>query len=149
MTVSTLPRSVNGQKNAHHTHGKVEVQARPRKGRVVVARQRINAGEVIDSSPAVSVTPQERGHIDKTKLFQYYFVRPDEYHSDKNGPGYLVFGLASFCSHASHPNAQVQWVQDDIGLWAHLVAKQDIAKGEEITLYYTNVEQYEDHSKFH
>jgi len=36
----------------------------------------------------------------------------------------------------------VRWQVDDVGLWAELAALRDIADGEEITLFYTNIAEY-------
>lgn len=61
---------------------------------------------------------------------------------------YLVFGLASFCNHAEKPNASVKWVENEIGLWSHLIAQKDIKEGEEVTLFYTNIDEYSEAEKF-
>ena len=59
--------------------------------------------------------------------------------------GYLVFGLASLCNHQEKPNAKVNWIENTIGLWSHLIENntlKDINKGEEVTLFYTNIDEY-------
>ncbi|NES72662.1 MAG: SET domain-containing protein, partial [Okeania sp. SIO2D1] len=86
--------------------------------------------------------------IDETGIFKYYFVSPLEYGKSKNVNRYLVFGLASFCNHAEKSNACVEWVENEVGLWAHLIAQKDIKEGEEVTLFYTNIDEYADAQKF-
>ena len=120
----------------------IEIQTIPRKGRGVVSRQKILDKTLIESSPASVIPPEQIHSIDKTEVFQYYFVRPDEYARHHISRGYLVFGLASLCNHSDEPNAQVHWVENEVGLWCHLVAQRDIHPNEEITLFYTNFEQY-------
>lgn len=59
-----------------------------------------------------------------------------------------MFGLASFCNHAEKPNARVEWVENEVGLWSHLIAQKDIEVNEEVTLFYTNIDEYQQASKF-
>ena len=47
------------------------------KGRVVEVVGDIEAGQVLESSPAVALSADDRRAIDHTSLFPYYFVRPD------------------------------------------------------------------------
>ena len=46
------------------------------------------------------------------------------------------------------PNARVEWVENEVGLWLHLIAQKDIKGGEEVTLFYTNIDQDTDAHKF-
>ena len=107
------------------------------KGRVVEAVEDVVEGQVLESSPAVELSADDRRVIDGTALFPYYFVRPD-----RRGV-YIIFGLASFCSHSEEPNAAVEWRRTGAGLWADLTATRPIAVGEEVTLRYLNIEKYD------
>ena len=107
------------------------------KGRVVQAVADVGEQRIIESSPAVELSLDDRRAIDGTSLFPYYFVRPD--HPEV----YIIFGLASFCSHAEDPNAKVEWRRTEEGLWADLTTVRPIAAGEEVTLRYGNIEQYD------
>ncbi|MBT9317751.1 SET domain-containing protein, partial [Leptothoe spongobia] len=62
--------------------------------------------------------------------------------------GYFVFGLASFCNHTEEPNSYVDWVENEVGLWSHLITKKDIKQGEEVTVFYTNIDEYPDADNF-
>ena len=107
------------------------------KGRVVQVVEDVNAGKVLQSSPAVVLSARDRRAIDHTSLFPYYFVRPEKREI------YIIFGLASFCSHADEPNAVVEWRRTGDDLWADLTATQAIAAGDEVTLRYANIEDYD------
>jgi len=113
------------------------------KGRGIVAIKSISKGTLIESAPASAFPAEERKVIDKTEISKYYFVKPTEYESaNEDVKGYLVFGLSSLCNHAEHPNAKVEWRKDDVGLWADLIALQDILADEEVTVFYTNIDEY-------
>lgn len=134
----------------------ITVQRIENKERGVTASLNIKKGTTIEVAPVSVVPANQIAKISKTTIFRYYFVRPIEYHSArttetntiKQVNGYLVFGLASLCNHKNEPNAHVNWVEDAIGWWSHLIAKKDINAGEEITLFYTNIEEYPDANQF-
>lgn len=125
----------------------IEVQRIPGKDRGVVAKQHLSKETVIEIAP-VSIIPAENLFaLDRTEVFKYYFVRPTEYDENHSFRGYLVFGLASLCNHSDRPNAQVSWIVDAVGLWCYLKTQRDIGAGEEVTLFYTNIDEYS-RSKF-
>jgi len=112
------------------------------------ATQHIPQGTLLEVA-SVEIFPFEpKETIDEAGIFKYYFVSPLEYSKTKNVNRYLVFGLASFCNHAEKPNARVEWVENEVGVWAHLIAQKDIQEGEEVTLFYTNIEEYSEANKF-
>ncbi len=114
------------------------------KGRGVVATESIEKGAVIESSPVCQFSSEQRQLISKTPLFDYYFVKPSEYQDGetREDNGYIIFGLASFCNHAQSPNAEIKWLSDEVSSWAQLIALQNIQPAEEITLFYTNIDEY-------
>lgn len=119
------------------------------KGRGIIATQIIEKGMLIEAAPVCTFSPEQRKLIDKTVLFKYYFVKPSEYNSTKEyASGHIVFGLSSFCNHSERPNAKVEWVENDDGSWAHLTAIKDIRPDEEVTLFYTNIDEYFSSHKF-
>ncbi|NES70087.1 MAG: SET domain-containing protein [Okeania sp. SIO2D1] len=126
----------------------IEVKKIPHKGRGIIATQDIPEGALLEVAPVEIFPFEPKQTIDETEIFKYYFVSPSEYSKSKNANRYLVFGLASFCNHAEKPNACVEWVENEVGLWAHLIADKDINKGEEVTLFYTNINEYSDAQKF-
>lgn len=127
----------------------IEIRTSHDKGRTVVAKFPISAGQLIDSAPATTFPFQDWEFIRQTSLFVYTFVRPDEYQQREDiAPGYIVFGPVSLCNHANQPNAYVKWIEDEVGIWANLTALRDIAADEEVTMYYTNISDYSNTSTF-
>jgi len=122
----------------------VKVNKIPNKGRGIRAAKSIKKGELIEASPTCSFPSEQRKIIDNTSLFDYYFVRNAEYQdTEKQATGYMVFGLASLCNHTDKPNAIVEWDENDTtGVWAHLIALEDIQTGEEIMISYANINEY-------
>lgn len=116
------------------------------KGRGLLASRPIAAATIIERAPAVRLPPADRALLDRTALFPYCFADPAGF-----GPGgdqtahdgFIAFGGLTFCNHSANPNAVVHWQADDIGLWATLEALRDIAEGEEVTLFYTNISEYD------
>ena len=126
----------------------IEVQKILNKGRGIIATQHIPQGTLVEVAPVEIFPFEPEQTIDEAGIFKYYFVSPLEYNKSQNVNRYLVFGLASFCNHAEKPNSRVEWVENEVGLWAHLIAQKDINKGEEVTLFYTNIDEYSEASKF-
>ncbi|EGJ33737.1 MULTISPECIES: SET domain-containing protein-lysine N-methyltransferase [Moorena] len=126
----------------------IEVNKIPNKGRGIIATQDIPQGTLIEVAPVGIFSINKIPNINETEIFKYYFVKPLEYGKSKNVTGYLVFGLASLCNHAENPNARVDWIEDKIGLWSHLIADKNINKSQEVTLFYTNIDEYADANKF-
>ena len=121
----------------------LEIKLIPDKGRGAVATEFIQEGTLIEKAPVASFPPDQRKLIDETEIGPYYFVRPTEYDSqDSRVKGYIVFGLSSFCNHSEQPNANIEWSKDRVGLWAKLTALHDIQAGEEVTIFYTNIDEY-------
>ncbi|MCW5212280.1 SET domain-containing protein-lysine N-methyltransferase [Desulfobulbus sp. TB] len=113
------------------------------KGRGTIAVQDIPQGTIIENAPVADFPPDQRATIHETEIGEYYFVRPTEYNlKNKHVSGYFVLGLSSLSNHSEEPNAQVEWYEDDLGLWARLTALRDIRTDEEVTVFYTNIDEY-------
>ncbi|WP_017663493.1 SET domain-containing protein-lysine N-methyltransferase [Baaleninema simplex] len=126
----------------------IKVQRFSNKGRGIVATKKIAKETLIEVSPVASFPPYQRDIIDKTELSPYYFVKHSEYETNKNVCGHIVFGLASLCNHSETPNAYIKWVEDEIGLWVHLIALKLIQMGDEVLIYYTNIDEYSSVCRF-
>ena len=126
------------------------------KGRGVVATVDIPEGAMIEVASTALIPAEQIPVINDSALFKYYFVRPGDYQPVETGsldkakpvPGYIVFGLVSLCNHSPEPNAHIKWSEDAVGVWSSLIAKRNIAKHEEVTLFYTNIEEYTDKLDF-
>lgn len=109
----------------------------------------VKEGELLEAAPVCSFPSEQRTIIDKTTLFEYYFVRKSEYTKQTQVDGHIVFGLSSFCNHSNSPNAEVRWVDGENGLlWVHLIALKDIHADEEVTISYANLDEYPLANKF-
>ncbi len=126
----------------------IEVKNVTNKGRGIVATKYITKGTLLESAPAQSFLFKQIESINETEAFKYYFVQPSEYQKNKNIKRYLVFGMASLCNHSEQANSRIDWIENEIGLWSHLIAQRDINIGEEITLFYTDIDEYYDKDKF-
>ncbi|RWA83659.1 SET domain-containing protein-lysine N-methyltransferase [Mesorhizobium sp.] len=120
----------------------------PRKGRGVFANLHFQIGDTIARAPTWGFGDVEKHLLDRTGLFEYYFVRNDRQLSNDRAAGYVVFGLISLVNHSFHPNAQIVWTDEDTGGWARIVAIKDINVDEEITHRYTNISAYPDTINF-
>ncbi|MGB3560879.1 MAG: SET domain-containing protein-lysine N-methyltransferase [Geitlerinemataceae cyanobacterium] len=125
----------------------IEVQKIPPKGRGIIASQDIPKGTLIEAAPVGIIPLGKKPNKTDIKVFKYHFVPPGEYSNSTNVKRYLVFGLASLCNHAENSNACVDWIEDEIGLWSHFIAQKDINRGEEVTLFYTDIDEYADMEK--
>ncbi|NEP53665.1 MAG: SET domain-containing protein [Moorea sp. SIO3C2] len=126
----------------------IEVKLLTQKGRGIVATKLITKETLIEAAPVGSFPAEQWSIMNKTEVFKYCFVIPEEYKKNQNVGGYIAFGLSSLCNHSETPNAYINWVKDEIGLWAHLIASKDIQPGEEVLLLYTNIDQYSLANKF-
>lgn len=117
----------------------------PGKGRGLITTKIIPEKTIIENAPAIAFPHENLEMVRETAIWQYCFVQPTEYNTKKNcARGYLVFGLSSLTNHSEHPNTKIEWYEDDSGFWAELVALRDIQPGEEVTMYYTNINDYSD-----
>ncbi|MEB3339679.1 SET domain-containing protein-lysine N-methyltransferase [Okeania sp.] len=126
----------------------IKVQKIQNKGRGIFAVQDIPKGTLLEVAPTVILPPEQLQTLNQTKVLDYYFVQPSEYATAKKIKGYLVLGLASLCNHGEDPNSYVEWIEDEVCVWSHLITKKDIKNGEEVTLFYTNINEYPDGGTF-
>lgn len=118
----------------------VNVGSAGEKGRGLYARAYFLPDEVIELAPAIAVSAKTRKSLDKCPdLFPYYFAATDG--SDR---AFFAMGKMTFANHSNKPNAKVLWFENESGWSAHLVCIKKIDPNEEITLRYTNLEDYPD-----
>ncbi|MDA9535739.1 hypothetical protein ACM41_05465 [Bradyrhizobium sp. CCBAU 21362] len=120
----------------------VYVKTVPGKGRGVFANVPFKLGDVIECAPTWGFDHAQAKLLDRTGLFEYYFVRHDRHLKKDSLTGYVVFGFISIVNHSSNPNAQIVWADAASGAWASIVAIKDIKVDEEITHRYTNISAY-------
>lgn len=119
-----------------------------RKGRGVFANIPFKIGDLIERAPTWGFDHAQANLLDRTGLFEYYFVRHDRYLKGDLLTGYVVFGLTSIVNHSLNPNAQIVWTDAASGAWASIVAIRNIEVDEEITHRYTNISAYPHGIKF-
>ncbi|WP_292255873.1 SET domain-containing protein-lysine N-methyltransferase [Mesorhizobium sp.] len=120
----------------------VYVKNVPKKGRGVFANTAFREGEVIERAPTWGFCNTDAELLDRTGLFQYYFVRHDRKLKKDPLTGYVVFGFISIVNHSFSPNAKIAWADEESGTWASIVAINDIRVDDEITHRYTNISAY-------
>ena len=103
------------------------------KGISLVAKLKIPKGKTVIKDLAIPLDEEEYTNINKTKLCEYVYTNL----IDKK-QHYLCFGDSAFINHSETPNIEKEYVEDNIGMWLYLRAKQDICEGDELTIRYTN-----------
>ena len=114
------------------------------KGTVVVAAGDFAKGDIITSAFAVNL---DKAQIRKIKgLDVYKFVFFDR----QTSLAHFVFGDVSWCSHSNNPNASVTFSPTvcPSRYLVELIAERAIAAGEEVTMKYSNVEEYPDYKSW-
>lgn len=105
----------------------IGVELIPGKGRGVLARRRIQRGELIERAPIMVFTPEEWELVDQTALTDYCFNWGER-------QGALAFGYGSLYNHSFTPNAR--YIKNQREMVIDFVALKDIEEGEEITVNY-------------
>jgi len=111
---------------------KTVVRRIPGKGRGVVALVRLEAGEIMERAPAISLDRSDTDTIAATCLDDYYFAHP----GDPDG-GLLVLGHATLINHSDIPNTETTVAWDHTAGWTvTLRTLSKIAAGAELTRRY-------------
>ncbi|NYT06433.1 MAG: SET domain-containing protein [Methanomicrobiales archaeon] len=107
------------------------VGATERRGRGVFAGRDFTIGEEIEVCPVIILeTTEERDHIDRTRLYHYYFGWGED-----DTRSAIALGYGSLYNHSYLPNAdhRLDYEHEIIRITAY----RPIHKGEEITINYT------------
>ena len=109
-----------------------------RRGRGVVADQRIGQGALVERSPVLVIPDRDRAACDGTIVFTYVFmwehgtVEEDLYRHE--GRAAIALGYTSLLNHSYTPNCEFIRHIDDLVI--DLVALRTIEAGEELTIDY-------------
>jgi SET domain-containing protein len=87
---------------------------------------------MIEAAPAILLSAADCAVLDRTSLAHYYFHWDGD--ADGDGRGALALGYVGLCNHSAQPRARV--VRNYADTTLDLVALEDIAVGEEITIDY-------------
>lgn len=105
----------------------LEIRTSPRHGRGLFTTEPVEAGEVLEVCPVVTLTPADGEAIAPTRLSQYVFDWGD-------GHTAMAFGYVSMCNHGEPSNAAVEVDEDPPTVT--LTASTAIAADEEILIDY-------------
>ncbi|MBK7957638.1 MAG: SET domain-containing protein-lysine N-methyltransferase [Bacteroidetes bacterium] len=107
----------------------IEVRLIEGKGRGVFTTKRIKKGEYIEICPMIVLPPKDRKLIDKTFIFNYYFLWNDNLKSSA-----IALGYGSLYNHSYSANAIYESYYEEQEI--HIKAHRNIEAGEEITINY-------------
>ncbi|MDB5511533.1 MAG: protein-lysine N-methyltransferase [Enterovirga sp.] len=108
------------------------------RGRGIVADADIPAGALVERSPVLVIPPGDRAAVDPTIIFTYVFMwekgtsEEDLYRHE--GRSAIALGYTSLLNHSYSPNCDFVRHIDELVI--DLVARRDIAAGEELTIDY-------------
>jgi hypothetical protein len=102
-----------------------------KKGRGVCCTTDIDAGQVIEICPVIICPPQDRTFIDKTALYDYYFLWGEQHKETA-----IALGFGSLYNHSYDPNAIYETYYEDAII--RFVARKFIPAETEITINYNH-----------
>ncbi len=103
----------------------------PGKGRGVFSDVPVKEGEVIEVCPVIVCPPEDRQWIDKTRLYNYYFLWEDDHLSTA-----IALGFGSLYNHSYTPSARYETYYEDQAII--FIALEDIPADVEITVNYNH-----------
>jgi SET domain-containing protein len=104
-----------------------------KKGRGVYTREAISEGSIIEIAPVIVLPEEEREWIDKSVLYNYYFLWGED-----NAQTAIALGYGSMYNHSTTPNVAYQ--MDYEANTITYIAWIDIAAGEELCINYNGDE---------
>lgn len=115
----------------------IEITESIGKGKGCFAKRDLKKSEVVEVSFYTRYSGEEAYMMFNAPIYPHVFVDP--FQKEKVQPDLLVaWGTISMVNHDDSPNCEVEWGED----YVLLKTKRAITKGEELTLYYTNIHEY-------
>jgi hypothetical protein len=102
------------------------------RGRGVFTSESIDNEDIIEICPLIFIPKEQLPFLDKTIIYDYYFLMPDDSEN-----ACLPLGYGMLYNHSAEPNAEVVFDLDNNYIQIHCI--QAIAAGEEIFINYQNV----------
>jgi len=102
------------------------------KGRCVYAKRDFEVGELLEICPVIVIPHRELVYLDKTVLYDYYFIWNEN-------DAAIALGYGSLYNHSTCPNARYETYYDDG--YIHFIAAQYIAAHTEILVNYNHAMQ--------
>ena len=103
------------------------------KGRGVYTALEIPEHSLIEICPVLLIPKDQMQWIDRTVIYEYYFLW-------QNQDLAIALGYGSLYNHSESPNAEVVFDYDALEI--HIQSMRDIKEGEEITIHYHNDETF-------
>jgi SET domain-containing protein len=110
------------------------------RGRGIFTSENIENEDIIEICPLIIVPKEQILFLDKTILYDYYFLLPDD--SEK---ACFPLGYGMLYNHNPEPNAEVVFDLDNNYIQIHCI--QPIPAGEEIFINYQNTKEEEEKPK--
>jgi len=107
----------------------LRIEETEEKGRGVFSTAEIPESSIIEICPLIIIPKSEITHLDKTSLYDYYFVWDDE------GSAAIALGYGSLYNHSDSPNAEFSFQKEDKTLIVKTIS--DVLPDQEITIDYT------------
>lgn len=98
-------------------------------GRGVFTAEDLDAGLLIEVSPVLVLSEEERAIVEKTELNNYIFAWGED---DKQGV--VAWGYVSIYNHSYEPNCRYEMDMEDD--WIRIVTLKPISSGTELTINY-------------
>ncbi len=116
----------------------------PDKGFGLFCRDIIIGETILEVAPAIVFNETDAAAINKTHLYNYYFLAKSLAQEDadilgiseKDKTGLLALGAVSMCNHSDKPNAAVQMIVKDRAVYFILRATIGILAHQEICISY-------------
>jgi SET domain-containing protein len=105
------------------------IKSSPGKGRGVFTTEAIEARTLIEIAPVIVLPEKDCKLIDKSFLYNYYFLW-----GDKRKNYAICLGYGSIYNHSYTPNCVYETYYDDEVM--HFITIRDIAAGEELLVTY-------------
>ena len=109
----------------------LHIKPSPGKGRGVFTTEAIEARTLIEIAPVIVLPEKDCELIDKSFLYNYYFLW-----GDKRKSYAICLGYGSIYNHSYTPNCIYETYYDDEVM--HFITIKDIAAGEELTVSYNH-----------
>jgi len=118
------------------SNGSLAVVLFPGKGRGVIALRPIASGELVERAPVIVAPASDVPALSRTTLGRYYYEW-----GEGDDQAALALGFGSLFNHSYEPNLGFESREDQDLI--EFLALRDIAAGEELTINYNNLGDYE------
>ena len=114
------------------------------KGLGVFASQYIKKNTPLICDIVRTITKDEQVNLRDSEIYHHFFVDRSQYDVDPGGCDlHIAFGPISIVNHTNAPNCELKWTLGGIFSNVELISSKDIFPGEELSIYYMNVKEYD------